>query len=90
MFHAQEPVSVEVHVSLRGRTRTLSSGVLPEPLRGELSRGHLLRRHICKVSFQGNTILKQSQAKIAYNSFQQNTNININLEKTYTSMRMPL
>jgi len=69
VFCAPKPVSVEVHVNLWGRTRALSSGVLPGPLRGELSRGHLLQRHICKVSLQGNTILKQNQAKMAYDSF---------------------
>ena len=42
MFCALESVSVEVHVNLRGSTGALSGGVLPGPLRGKLSRGHLL------------------------------------------------
>ena len=88
MFRAPEPVPVEVHVSLRGSVGALSGGVLLGPLRGELSQGHLLRGNICKVSSHGKTILKQNQAKMTYNSFRQNTNINVNLEKTYTLIRV--
>ena len=64
-----EPVFVKVHISLRDCSGTLSNGVFPGPIRRELSQGHLLRGHICKVSLQRKTILKQSQAKTAYNSF---------------------
>ena len=52
VFRAPEPMSVEVHIGLQGRTGTLSSGVFPGPLCGDLSRGHLLRGHICKVTWQ--------------------------------------
>ena len=88
MLGALESVPIKVHLGLWGSAGALSGGVLPGPLRGKLSRGHLLRRHICKVSSQGNAILKQNQAKTAYNSLQRNTNINVNLEQTYTSMHM--
>ena len=90
MLGALESVPIKVHLGLRGSAGALSGGVLPGPLREELSWGHLLRRHICKVSLQGNTIQKQNQAKMAYNSFRQNININMNLEKTYTPMRVLL
>lgn len=56
-----ESVSIEIHIVLRDRTRTLSSGVFLGPLRGELSRGHLLRGHIRKVSFTRNNILSQKE-----------------------------
>jgi len=52
VFHTSEPVSIEVHIGVWGRTGTLSSGVFPGPLRGELSQGHLLQGHICKVNLQ--------------------------------------
>ena len=42
VFRTPESVSIEVHIGFWSRTGTLSSGVFPGPLRGELSRGHLL------------------------------------------------
>ena len=88
MLCTPESVPIEVRVSLWGSAGAFSGGVLPGPLCGKLLRGHLLKKHICKVSSQGNTILKQNQAKTAYNSFQQNTNIIVNLEQTHTPMHV--
>jgi len=42
VFCTLEPMFIEVHIGLWGRTRTLSSCVFPGPLGGELSRSHLL------------------------------------------------
>jgi len=88
MLCALESVPVEVCVSLWGNAGAFFGAVLPGPLCGKLFRGHLLQKHIRKVSSQGNSILKQYQAKPAYNSFQQNTNINVNLEQTHTPMHV--
>ena len=88
MLCAPESVRVEVRVSLRGSAGAFSGGVLHRPLCVKLFRGHLPQKHICKVSSQGNAILKQNQAKMAYNSFQQNTNINVNLKQTHTPMHV--
>ena len=52
VFRTLEPMSIEAHISLWGRTGTLSSCVFPGPLGGELSRSNLLGGHICKVSLR--------------------------------------
>ena len=88
MLCTLKSMPIEVRVSLWGSAGAFSGGVLPRPLSGKLFWGHLLQKHICKVSSQGNAILKQNQAKMAYNSFQQNTNINVNLEQTHTPMHV--
>jgi len=52
VLRTPEPMSIKVHIHLRGCTGTLSSCILPGPLGWELSRSHLLRGHNCKVSLQ--------------------------------------
>ena len=64
VFRTPEPVSIEIHIGLWGRTGTLSSGILPGPLCRELPRSHLLQRHICKFSLQEiTTYCNKSQIK---------------------------
>ena len=52
VLNTPKPMTIKVHIRLRGLIGALSSGVFPGPLGGELSRSHFLQGHIFKVILQ--------------------------------------